>query len=257
MLTIEELGRSVGVIAFAGDWHGNLNYANRALHHAKKNGADVVLHVGDFGYWPNDNGSSGFQKAINMEAERLDLHVLWVDGNHENHILLNEKEVSEDGTRKFYERVWHLPRGFRWEWTGVTFMSMGGAHSVDRTMRSEGFDWFDEEHISIDDMYRAVQGEGFVDVMVTHDCPNGVLLPLRSGSWIPQDDLKLSNSHREVLGKVVDEVQPRYIFHGHYHVSYTNFRKVPGKRTALVRGLDCDGSSFDKNMAIVNIVDFM
>ncbi len=34
-------------VAFAGDWHVNGGWAERAIAHAKDRGADVIVHLGD------------------------------------------------------------------------------------------------------------------------------------------------------------------------------------------------------------------
>lgn len=257
--TMSDLEDRSHTLAFAGDWHGNVRYASKAMYYAKKNGSDIIIHVGDFGFWPDSSGESRFQKVIAEEAERLDLFVLWVDGNHENHDAIDKTNISHDGTRKFYDRVWHLPRGFRWKWNGVEFLSMGGAHSVDKNFREEGFDWFDREHISIAEMYKATQGEGPVDVMVSHDCPSGVDIPLGPSDWITEENLMKADTHRKILGKVVDEVRPRFIFHGHYHVNYSRVRNFNDSRggSTLVYGLNCDGFNFNENITIFPIEKFL
>lgn len=238
--------------AIAGDWHGNSNYAVRALNYAHKNGAEVIIHVGDFGVTPRQ----GFINHVNNVAEQLNMHVLFVDGNHEHHDWLNAQPIDEDGVRRLASHVWHLPRGFRWEWCGVTFVALGGAYSVDQTWRVPHVDWFPDEIISITDAYKTVEG-GIADVMITHDAPNDVALPLRDSDWIPPNDLVKANRHRDWLGQIVDNVRPKHLFHGHYHVKYDATRiNVDGTKT-IVHGLDMDKRPFEDNMVILTIFDFI
>lgn len=242
----------VKVFAVAGDWHRNYAYAIKAMNYAKNNGAEIIVHVGDFGYWDESN----FVNGINHEAEYLDLIVVFVDGNHEHHALLNSHPVDEDGVRRLAERVWHLPRGFRWQWCGVTFLALGGAHSVDRQWRMQGVDWFPEESITVSDMYKSVQG-GIVDVMITHDAPNGYFIPGLTEGVFPEKELLLAEAHRANLGLVVNEVRPKYLFHGHYHVRYNAVRVYPNRKEEACRiiGLAPDKKPFNQNVEIIKVAD--
>lgn len=67
-------------IVFCGDWHANKRWAVQAMRWAKNMyDADVILHTGDFGY----HFTPSYLAALNDEAHRLGLYVLFVDGNHE------------------------------------------------------------------------------------------------------------------------------------------------------------------------------
>lgn len=253
MKGLEETSR----IAFAGDWHGNYRYAHAAMHYAALNDAQVILHVGDFGVWKPYK----FLDGINKSAEQLGLTVLFVDGNHEQHHWLNVQPVDEDGVRRLRERVWHLPRGFWWEFSGVRFLALGGAHSVDRQYRRRDVDWFAEEHLSIADLHRASQARE-VDVIVSHDAPNDVEIPgitsivdYSTAPPFPPEDLVQSELHRSLVGQVVDELSPRYLVHGHYHIRYGGFRQSIRGFATRVEGLDCDGSSFHDNILVTDISD--
>lgn len=239
------------VIAFAGDWHGNTRYAIKALRHARKNNADVVIHTGDLGAFPD----SGFISAINDEAERLGIQILFVDGNHENHEWLNNQPIDEDGVRRLFTRVWHLPRGFRWSWDGVSFLALGGAMSVDRDLRTEGVDWWPEETISDLDILRSTQG-GEVDVMVTHDCPLNVDVPLSGGLGLSHEIIQEANINREAISHVMSKVNPRYLFHGHMHVRYDTTLEESGLRPCHISGLGMDGTPFTENLVLKRIQDF-
>lgn len=232
------------IIAMAGDWHGNFPYTQKALKYAAKNGADLVVSAGDFGFW-GDN----YTKNVGEEAGRLDLQVFFVDGNHERHDLLNSLPVREDGFRVLHDNVAHIPRGTVWTWDGVTFMGLGGAHSVDKQWRRSGVDWFPEETLTYGQAFHAATTPENIDVMVTHDCPSGVDIPGIAGNpfGFPLMEIALADKHRELLGYVVERLQPKILVHGHYHVSYSDMLD----RT-IIRGLDCDGRSLDKNIWLLD-----
>lgn len=247
-------------IAFAGDWHANRIYARKAIQFAAKNDAEYILHVGDFGFWPDYRGNDPFVNNVQKVAEDNGVQVLFVDGNHENHDMLRAVTVDQgvvDEPVKIQENVYYLPRSLRFFLDGVSFMALGGAHSIDRDARVEGFDWFPDEKLSIVDCYRACVG-GVVDVMITHDCPAGVDIPsLRKTAYmVSQKDADATDNHRALLRNVVDVVKPKLLVHGHYHEFYGRILDGDGYgyKTRVI-GLDCDGSPLNHNIIVVDTED--
>lgn len=233
------------IISFAGDWHGNFPYTRKALNYASRNGADVVIHVGDFGVWSPYN----YIRAVGDEAARLNLQVFFVDGNHEDHPWLNAQPIRQDGFRILHDNVAHIPRGTVWTWDGVTFMGLGGAHSVDRQWRTPGVEWFPEETLTYGQAFEAGTTPHDIDILVTHDCPSGVAIPGIEGNphGFPAEEIALAEKHRELLGYVVESLQPRFLVHGHYHVNYTGMFG-----TTVIKGLDCDRSPLDRNVWLLD-----
>lgn len=239
-------------IAFAGDWHANPGWAKKAVTHAASLHADVIVHLGDFGYHFNDQ----FLEPVNEILSYYKLPLLFVDGNHENFDVLYQYPVDADtGLRQITPWIWHLPRGFRWEWDGVRFLALGGAHSIDRKGRTPGTSWWYQEAVTDADVELAVTG-GPVDVLVSHDCPTGVIIPgIAQGEWRwDPDELTASKVHQLQLRRVVDEVQPRYIWHGHFHVNYREFVDF-GYGNVRVAGLDCDEATRAENIELVELVE--
>lgn len=233
------------IIAFAGDWHGNFPYTRKALNYSAKHGAEVVVHVGDFGVWSPYN----YIQAVGDEAARLGLQVFFVDGNHEDHPWLNAQPIREDGFRVLHDNVAHIPRGTVWTWDNVNFMGLGGAHSVDRQWRRDGVEWFREETLTYGQAFEAGSTVHDIDIMITHDCPNRVDIPGIAGNphGFPPVEIALAEKHRELLGFVVDSVQPKILVHGHYHVNYDDVRD-----STIIKGLDCDGKPLDKNVWLLD-----
>lgn len=230
-------------ITFAGDWHGNVAYAAHALRHASD---EVVIQVGDCGLFPDSRGQIAMLQLENSLQNGQ--HLLIVDGNHEDHRWLAEQPVDADGVRRLTEHIWHLPRGLRWSWLGVSFLALGGAHSIDSDVRVEGADWFPEERLSPVDVEAALVG-GHVDVMITHDAPDMIDIPISQQMFIPPEQLEIAQCDRRVLGHVVDAVTPYRLYHGHFHTRYTAVRS--GKQDdeeCVVMGLDMDGEPFDQNL---------
>lgn len=242
-------GTDPDIIAFCGDWHGDGIYAERAIHRAARSGAQVLVHTGDFGFKFNKN----FMRYLRHALTETDAHLYFVRGNHDDPDLLDRRwPVDRFGfgepiyPGKGSERIHYIPQGARWSWWGLTFLGLGGAHSVDREWRTPMWDWWPNEWISPADCYHAVKG-GKVDVMITHDLPASCPLPndRKSGGW-PEAELIASEEHRLILQSVVDEVQPKLLVHGHFHVRHEN--QVGGLH---VVGLDMNGAPFEKNLYLV------
>lgn len=240
-------------IAFAGDWHANADYADRAVLYAKDQGADVLVHLGDFGY----AFTGEFLSTVTATLRYAGLPLLFIDGNHEDHDLLDSAPIGGDGLRQITNRMWHLPRGFRWTWAGTRYVALGGAHSVDRPWRTPGTSWWQQETIT-ERQAQTVIDDGPADVLICHDCPTGVTIPgiddRVTAPPFPPLELMRSHQHRQLLRRVVDAVRPRWVWHGHYHQRYTQLVDL-GFGPLMVNGLDCDGRNLDANVRVVNAKD--
>lgn len=238
-------------IAFAGDWHENGAWAAQAIRHAQDQHADVIVQLGDFGY----SYSRRFLDQVTTAAG--DTPVLFVDGNHECFPKLLAYPVGPNGLRQVTDRIWHLPRGFRWQWAGTRFLALGGAYSVDRPYRVPGVSWWPRETIGRADTARAGQG-GPVDVLISHDCPAGVTIPGIDDRATPPPflplEILLANEHRRVLRDAIDPAAPVAIWHGHYHLRHQTVADL-GYGPVTVNGLDCDGSRLETNLTVVDVHD--
>lgn len=239
-------------IAYAGDWHANTNWSVRAIEHAAANQADIILHLGDYGY----DFHPGFIQQVEEALVAADIELWFIDGNHEDFNWLYQQPLEDFGRRKISDHVFHLPRGYRWTWNGVRFLAMGGAFSVDRRMRKLNKSWWQEETISLREARLAIDG-GPADVMISHDCPSGVEIPgLGSTSWMwPREAIAKSNEHQDLLRTVVDEVRPRQIWHGHYHRRYDAMANF-GYGPVEVHGLDMDATALSDNVVLVDLPEW-
>lgn len=242
-------------VAVAGDWHGNRNHARHAIKWARQQGATVLVHCGDFGYWRDIPDTADYLGVVHAALEEHDMILAWVDGNHEDFdriAELHDPRAEHPFPGKVTDRIWHLPRGYRWQWHGKTWMSLGGASSVDRQHRMPYRDWWPGELLSHGDYVYATR-PGPVHIMVCHDVPDGARVPAierKTSNWIPEEDLRLSQRHREIIRRVVDQVKPAMLFHGHYHCRYSDLLERRDGRT-LVLGLDMDGGPMRDNMEIL------
>ncbi len=224
-------------VMVSGDWHANIDHAQRTIEFAHRSGADTIVQVGDFGFWTPGKGTAEFLSRLRATVARHEIHVYWLDGNHEDHS--RREEFSSIDT----DYLTYLPRGHRWEWWGKTWMAVGGAVSVDKAMRVPGVSWWPEEELSDADVAHACR-PGPVDIVVAHDCPKGVNIPgvgpdtkagVR-GDW-PMHVLLDAEEHRAKLRTIWSAHQPELWIHGHYHISYEFWL-----RTTRFIGLGRDGN---------------
>lgn len=246
-------------IGVAGDWHGNKGWSGIALARFAELGIKNILQLGDFGFW---SGNSG-QKYLYKVNKRLELNeqTLFVTlGNHEDYVQVARFQPYPhmDGWvyDPKYPNIVVAQRGTRWEWNGVTFVSLGGGNSIDYMGRTEWLNWWKAERISLADVYNTVAG-GYADVMVAHDAPYGVNL---FGShresrhdWLPTE-MKYAQESRMTMRQAVDGVKPKLFLHGHYHF-FANHTTVLNDGvddyTLHSVGLDMDGSKH--NLAVLHL----
>lgn len=211
------------MVAVAGDWHHNLAWATRTIDMVSTLGIRVLLHVGDFGVWP---GEEEFLISTNRALIAHDMTLLVTPGNHEDWAAIDAKFVENknqpfrpDGT----ERIWILPRGWRFILGQTSFVSIGGAPSVDRDERlGESLDWWPTEVIS-DDVVNDIIQEGTVDVMLCHDSPHGSTEKVEeiAGRRLQEHpqwrDYILRGRYQ--LDRIYEALRPRLVIHGHYHLA--------------------------------------
>ena len=252
-----------GTVAIAGDWHGNLRWALDRIDDAHAAGATTIVHLGDFGYWVLDPATRKYLFRVEMRLAELNVQLLFVDGNHEDHDRLNAVPIdSTSGLRPVSDHIAHLPRGHRWTWTDLngrawTWLALGGAVSVDRHHRKIRKSWWPREVLTEADVTSASSG-GVVDVVVSHDAPSRVIIPNinRKVGW-PADVMVDAESNRQLLLSACEVLRPRHLWHGHYHCRYDDdlYLGHPDERpdwdgVCHVHGLDCDNSSLCANLVL-------
>ena len=243
--------KRVGVV---GDLHGNSNYVRKVLRYVfgdrDESDADVIVQVGDFGYWGN------FAEAVeNLLDPYPDKHVIFVDGNHEHHNRLNMQPVDDDGVRRLTEHVWHLPRGLRWQWGDKVCLAAGGAISVDREWRVPNQEWFASERMTPEEWLRCVEG-GKVDIVFAHDAPGGYTIPgLPPAGTFPENVIADAEHYRATTMQSIGErTEPELWFHGHYHTEYTEMVFWDSGMPCTVQGLDCDKNPLHRVVKFLDLV---
>lgn len=99
-------------------------------------------------------------------------------------------------------------------------MYVGGALSVDRGGRTEGYNWWADEELSIAELYAMTDKylEIRPRVMVTHDCPEdvGVIINAASG----RDKIRYPSRTRQAFQSMWSAHSPQLWVFGHWHHSF-------------------------------------
>lgn len=201
-------------IGITGDTHGDLMF--RRVFQARKQGYDTLIICGDFGYiW---DGSKAEQKRLDY-LNKIGIKVLFIDGNHENHVLLNEyptTKMFEGKVHVIRDNVIHLMRGEYYNIDGKTFWCMGGANSTDKEYRKEGKSWWREEIPSDNEIIEGVrllsENKWSVDYIITHTCPSDCLSYI--GKEFREDDFT------DILNNIKYLVDYKQWYFGHMHIDY-------------------------------------
>jgi hypothetical protein len=204
----------------------------------------MILVLGDFGYWEHREEGVLFLDGLNIIAEEMEMPIVWLDGNHENHVMLREKYFDQprDPHGWIPIRPWiaHSPRGNIFTIGSKKIATFGGAWSIDRGHRTFGKSWWIEEVIYQDEV-DAMPTEHF-DVILTHDVPTQVdmraVAAIQGGTF---SIIPAAEKNRKMLDQVARKCTPDQIFHGHYHVAYTQMVDFD-HGVVRVEGLNCDGS---------------
>lgn len=239
-------------LLIAGDWHGNTGWARTVIEHAHRNDCDTIIQCGDFGYWTDTPNTTRYLSSLQADLEHYDMRLYWVDGNHEDHDRIDHAWRTMQYTSG-HKRIIYLPRGYRWQWWGQTWMAVGGAVSVDKEHRRKGKSWWPQEELTEADIEYCCR-PGQVDIIISHDCPKGVDIPgigpnTKSGvrgTW-PEHILHQAEQHRAKLRQIWNTTGATLLYHGHYHIPHETWFG-PGR----VVGLDCDGSLMRDHIRILD-----
>ena len=176
------------MITVIGDVHGKYDRYLSII-----NNYDYTIQLGDFGF--------KYDSLENVDSTK---HLI-LPGNHDNYdtcynysnFLGDYGYTSLNRTNFFYYR---------------------GAFSIDRSYRTIGIDYWENEQVNIDqflkarELYREIKPK----IVITHDCPE-VMVPTYIGNT--------ARIYQNITGWALNELfnihQPDLWIHGHYHVSKT------------------------------------
>lgn len=268
-------------ILVAGDWHGNRRWAMDVIMNSRRLLEDeeqrIIVHLGDFGFWPykakewlsGDTKPEALRYQMDVQSvlELAGAHILVTPGNHDDYDAMERWAEDEDDylfggfcpQTPFgkLDRIHVLPRGARWTWHERTWLSVGGAVSVDRLLppppRIAHETWWPQEEVTAE-QEAAIIGGGKADVMVCHDSPSWVpILPEdhHMQPYFAPEDLDRSRAHSNRMQRIVNAVQPRWYLHGHHHIRYQSRFDWGWDRMFRIDGMGKDGDP--GNFGVLNV----
>ncbi len=237
-------------VLVVGDVHGDTTNLTKAIDQAVDLGVGAIVQVGDFwiadAHWSRLNP---LECEFMWTAHDSPVPIVVIDGNHEVWPALGRYALTEAAQAAMASRrplhlggsIWWAWRGSIWQWGGCSFGALGGAVSPDRWKISvRGLRW-GEEATTEDDLQRLInntQAEfgGELDVLFTHDAPAQVQ-NLKSAMRLPPDLQHACEEVRRLLAEAVEQTDPAYVLHGHWHQH--NHEQIV--RSTEVFGLSADG----------------
>ena len=195
-----------------GDTHGVLDFDHiKKIRKQVPDYRDYLFILGDVAIaWDE----SSLENNVRL-YESLGYTILFIDGNHENFPLLYSFPISTILGAKAHQvsdHIFHIIRGEVLDYNGMSVLCIGGAKSSDRVIRRLGFDYWDEEMISPQDIANAFANikkhSGRFDYIFTHCCDSFTVSNC-IGYEVDESTDQLSN--------LDDMVTYRMWLFGHYH----------------------------------------
>lgn len=179
---------------------------------------DTVYQLGDFGLYPD---ADEFYDLVENRLAKTNTTLYVTPGNHEDWDYVNSLPIGPDHRyeKPLRDHIIVLDRGWSALIDATSFVSLGGAPSVDRTYRQQnGWPWSEGETITRKDLYYLPRAR----VMLAHDAPFGSRQIQQFIGSNPfgflQRDLEYADSGREIMTEAIELVRPEVFFHGHYHI---------------------------------------
>lgn len=199
------------MIYITGDMHGDRSRFKAAEKAGIRKG-DTLLVCGDFGFvW---DGSREEERALRWIGSRR-YNVLFVDGAHENHLLLQKyprEEAFGGRVRRISGRLCELERGGVYEIDGKKLFAFGGGDSLERYSRQEEDACLMPSREELDEARKNLEAAGnAVDLIVTHDAPAKIR------QFIQIDSLDELTNLQTFLEEVSRTVRFDQWYFGKYH----------------------------------------
>ncbi|TCT14532.1 calcineurin-like phosphoesterase family protein [Natranaerovirga pectinivora] len=211
------------MILITGDIHGSIDVGKlttkRFSLQKELTKKDYLIICGDFG---------GVWFGEQKDRFWLDWHnnknytTLFIDGNHENHNLLNEYPIEQwkgGKVHKIRPSVYHLMRGQIFTIEGKKFFAFGGALSTDKKDRRENISWWASEEASIEEIKEAKENlqreDNIIDYVITHTVSKGFRENYLNGL---RDEVCEESVTEEFLQYIENNVNYKYWYSGHFHI---------------------------------------
>jgi hypothetical protein len=208
---------------FIGDVHGKFGRYKTILN----NSPDNTIQVGDMGVGFRSHVTGDFSSNPPFDL-MLKKGARFIRGNHDNPEVCRAHQMC-------------VPDGQ----VEDNMMFIGGALSIDRAMRVEGYSWWRDEELSQNRLDQMVIEMQFAEpeIMVTHECPERIaamivagIRDFRSGGAMKMDP-RFASRTRVAFDEMFAGHKPKLWLFGHWHLPFD--RVVDGTRFICLPELAC------------------
>ena len=179
------------IVHVLGDIHGAGGILKQVLQRYRDN---RVIQIGDFGL--------GFHGVPDPPTDAFPDRFSFIRGNHDNPEVCRTypNYLGDYGV---------MPE------TGIFFL--GGAWSTDRAWRTEGIDWWPDEELSHEDLYKAIDLYEKVKprYVISHEAPTS------AAEYIPKRGVTFKPSRTsQALDAMLNISRPEWWVFGHWHLTW-------------------------------------
>jgi hypothetical protein len=187
-------------VRFIGDIHGKYDRYKKII-----DGVPSSIQVGDMGVGFRRNGGArdGAFYSNPPHYAMVRARHRFIRGNHDNPgECRKHSQWIADGTIE------------------DDVMFIGGALSVDREWRTEGYNWWADEELSFAELRTLVDVyvSARPQIIVSHDCPESVAIRMCEVSG--RDKLDFPSRTRQAFQSMFELRQPELWIFGHWHASF-------------------------------------
>lgn len=211
-------------IYLCGDIHGTydiqklMRFFSVESYNDESSETNYLILLGDVGVcW---DGGEKDQEVLEILSELPVDFVLFIDGNHENFDILNNFPVKQWKGGMIHEiesNILHLMRGQVFKIDRKRFFTFGGATSIDKSIRTEGINWWPEELPNEEEYERGMDAleeyDYAVDYILTHTAPTEVVYEMGFYSDGYEDEEELRN----YLQEIAENTDFKEWYFGHFH----------------------------------------
>ena len=211
-----------------GDCHGSLTKILQFIWKFDLGPESNIIVCGDMGIFWNKDQKDAKATIANYERYCNGVHLYWIDGNHENFSIIDSWNATKEETYDNSEHIHYCPRGAMLNINGKKALCMGGADSIDKAWRKEGFSWWSQEQITEKDI---AEVGGYYDYVFTHCCPYSIFHRNRGFLCQHGGELRdVTHKSEEMLDKMFNKIDFGHHYFGHYHINL----KLDDKHTCLL-----------------------
>jgi len=226
-------------IYITGDLHGASELIRFKTNHIKFKKDDVILQLGDAEIiWSfNQKDISEENKWLNWYEKNIPATLICIFGNHENfdRIIVEFKleRIYDVYCKKVRKNIFFIQNGSVLTINNKTFLSLGGASSIDKINRKKYIDWWPQEQMSSMKHYETLnylkdRYKNKIDYVLSHTAPESII----------KEHFKLLPDCVDNTSKFLEEIKNTIEFKKWYFGHFHEDKKIDDKFTCLYKTIE-------------------